>query len=230
MKKLLTLTALAILLVIGANIADSAAQTIATIAANPAPIASPLPAIESDVPLISPEQVTDILAIIKVLAEEYGYGGYFALFIFALGLIGVISGAAAKYLLNADREVPWWLGWLPALSSLWTVNQAVGKNAVIKPKVGLLKRILTILLIFAFLLYSPMASISFAQDAEIPATTCAEKLAECTGTDCPDCEKICEAKCGWVSLVKDKTFMTAILGGAIFLAGGIVGIFTQPPQ
>jgi hypothetical protein len=69
---------------------------------------------------------------------------------------------------------------------------------------------------------------------------CEELLDECVGADCPpkiecpvipecpDCEKICEGKCGWVVLVKDKTFMSAVLGGAVFLIGGIAGIFLAP--
>lgn len=60
---------------------------------------------------------------------------------------------------------------------------------------------------------------------------CTELLDECAGAECPpaiDCEKICEERCGWVSLVKDKTFMAAVLGSIVFLVGGIAGIFVVP--
>ncbi len=60
---------------------------------------------------------------------------------------------------------------------------------------------------------------------------CIELLDECTGADCPVCEvyEACQ-DCGWVSLIKDKTFMAAVIGGAVLLIGGIAGIFIPPPS
>ena len=46
--------------------------------------------------------------------------------------------------------------------------------------------------------------------------------------ECQDCEKVCKSKCGWVVLVKDKTFMSAAIGSTLLLIGGIAGIFLVP--
>lgn len=46
-------------------------------------------------------------------------------------------------------------------------------------------------------------------------------LMECEARDCDDC--------GWVTLVKDKTFMTAVIGGAVLLIGGVAGLFIPVP-
>lgn len=85
-----------------------------------------------------------------------------------------------------------------------------------------MKSILT-LLIAALLIITPL-SISQAQtDCPIELIACEELLAECPSTT--SCQKICDDKCGWVALVKDKTFMSAVIGGIILLIGGVAGIF-----
>lgn len=118
-----------------------------------------------------------------------------------------------------------------ATSALIVVGFNIGQGIADKGKeVG--KALLIFLIVGGLTIISVPA---YAQsDCSSDLEACIELLDECSGNDClaipeyQDCEKVCEDKCGWVALIKDKTFMTTVLGSVVFLIGGIAGIFFAP--
>lgn len=97
-----------------------------------------------------------------------------------------------------------------------------------------MKSIFIAIVLIALLTLAPLQVI--AQDeCTGNLNACMELLDECDGAECPACpiiapcpEKNCTAECGWVTLVKDKTFMSAIIGGLVLIIGGLAGIFIVP--
>jgi hypothetical protein len=93
-----------------------------------------------------------------------------------------------------------------------------------------MRKIILVLMVSLGMVLAPMASVMADCVGDLAA--CEELMAECDGAECPDiqdCEEVCKEKCGWVALVKDKTFIAAVLGGVVFLVGGIAGIFIPAP-
>lgn len=81
-----------------------------------------------------------------------------------------------------------------------------------------------LLIIGLVLLFSVAVIPTASADCVADLGACEELLDEVTCAECPpvvDCEKVC----GWVTLVKDRTFMSAVIGGFILLIGGVAGIF-----